>query len=55
MTFFKIVFMTLGFVMIFNLIQTAVAFQLQPQVYACKEITITDPVNVQRKCGRKIK
>jgi len=52
MTFFKVVFATLFVIAVFNLALVAVEWCLQPLVYACSEVTKTDPINVQKRCKK---
>jgi|GEM_PF-6253695 len=52
MRFFIVVFATLFFIAVFDLIDVAVQFCLLPKVYVCSEITKDDPISVQRRCHK---
>ena len=54
MRFFKIVGVALGAIAFFNLLQAVVDFNLREPVYACKDVTIYDPMNVRKLCKRKL-
>jgi hypothetical protein len=54
-TFFKIVFTILAIIFTINLGDTLVQQSLQEGVYACEEVTKTDPINVQKICDRRWK
>jgi hypothetical protein len=52
MRFFLVVFVTLGVIWTFNLMDAAMSFLLLPKVYQCSEVTKQDPINVQKKCKK---
>lgn len=52
MRFFQIAGLTLAVIAVLNFIQTSVELAIRDKVYACSEVTKTDPFNVQKKCGR---
>jgi len=52
MAFFRIVFATLFVIAVFNLALVTVEWCIQPLVYACSEVTKTDPINVQKRCKK---
>ena len=53
MKFFKIVFTILGIIFTINIIQTTVQYNIKDSVYACEEVTKTDPIDVQKICNRR--
>jgi hypothetical protein len=55
MRFFKIVGVALGAIALFNLMQIAVELSMRQGVYACSEVTKSDPLDVQKLCRGKTK
>jgi len=53
MIFFKIVGAILFFILAVNMIDVSVGFALLPKVYACSDVSKSDPINVQNKCNRR--
>lgn len=53
MTFFRICFTILGIIFTINIIQTTVQYNIKDPVYACEEVTKTDPIDVQKICNRR--
>lgn len=54
MRFFRIVGVTLFVILVLNVIQVSLELSLRDPVYACKEVKITDPIDVRKLCKRKI-
>jgi len=52
MAFFKFVFAVLGLIFVVNLFHTYIDIYLKNPVYACSEVTKTDPINVQKRCKK---
>jgi hypothetical protein len=54
MRFFKVVALCLGFIAFCNLMEAVVDMNLRDPVYACKDVTILDPIDVRKLCKRKL-
>jgi hypothetical protein len=52
MRLFYTVGIALAFIGIANAIDVYVQWNIQPEVYACSEVTKSDPLNVQKKCRK---
>ena len=50
--FFRWVLIILGAVLAFNLANIAVQYAISGSVFICSEVTKSDPIDVQKKCGR---
>jgi hypothetical protein len=55
MMFFKITGVFLLVIAGFNLLDVSVQMAIKEPVYACSEVTKSDPINVQKICNRRIK
>ena len=53
MRFFRIVGATLFVILVLNVIQVSVELSLRDPVFACKDVTILDPIDVRKLCKRK--
>ena len=53
--FFKITGVFLLVIAGFNLLDVSVQMAIKEPVYACSELTKSDPINVQKICNRRIK
>jgi len=52
MRFFAIVGFTLFLIAFFNLMYVGTEMAMKESVYACSEVTKSDPINVQKKCRK---
>jgi len=55
MIFFQVAGVTLAVIAVLNLINVSVQMALKEPVYACSEVTKSDPINVQKLCRGKTK
>lgn len=53
MRFFKVCFTILGIIFTINIIQTTAEYNIRQSVYACEDVTKSDPIDVQKICERK--
>ena len=52
MTFFKITGVTLLVIAGLNLLQVAIEIGIRDNVYSCFDVSKSDPIEVQKKCGK---
>lgn len=55
MMLFRVAGVSLLVIAVFNLIGVSVEMNLREPVYACSEVTKSDPIDVQKICNRRIK
>jgi hypothetical protein len=55
MMLFRVAGVSLLVIAVFNLIDVSVEMNLREPVYACSEVTKSDPIDVQKICNRRIK
>jgi hypothetical protein len=55
MILFKVAGVSLLVIAVFNLLAVSVEMSLKEPVYACSEVTKSDPIDVQKICNRRIK
>jgi hypothetical protein len=55
MMLFRVAGVSLLVIAVFNLIDVSIEMNLREPVYACSEVTKSDPIDVQKICNRRIK